>query len=154
MKMYANWVHGNALRVESPENVGRFQHVFSGTNVLMTPGKSSWFHIAVPSPVVIGDVRAQLQRVFILFDIPHAGHITELHLYDGPNKIREIKQLELNGTHIWSLDTINTFNLPSLHSVRWGIGISFLFAAGADTEGGSITPSILIVGSAGGDFMA
>lgn len=78
MKMYASWVHGNALNVESPENVGSYQHVFNGTNVIVTPGKSSWFHIVVPSPVVIGDVRAQLQRVFILFDVPHAGRIASL----------------------------------------------------------------------------
>lgn len=77
----------------------------------------------------------------------------ELQVYDGPNKVQEIKQLELSGSHIWSLDTINTFNLPALHSVRWGISISFLFAADADTQE-PIIPSTLIVGSAGGDFMA
>ncbi|KAH8744155.1 beta-lactamase [Hyaloscypha finlandica] len=152
MKMFANWVHGHALTVESLDCVSRYQHVRGGTEVTVKPGKSSWLHIALPTRVIIDDVRSQLQRIFILFDAQNGGRITEVEIYDGPIKVQDFKQLSLKGTHA-SPDSANTFNLPTLHSVRWGIGISFLFTADTDYEE-PIRPSDLVVSTAGGDFTA
>ena len=116
------------------------------------PGKSSWFHIALPTPVIVGDVRSQLQKVFLLFD-GQGGQIHEVHVYDGSSKVQEFKGLNLSGEHRLSLDGANTFNLATPHTVIWGIGITFSFTADIGFDS-SIPPSRLILGAAGGDFMA
>ena len=153
MKMFANWAHGNSLTVESQDCVSRHQYVRGGTEVEVKPGKSTWLHIALPTPVIINDVRSQLQRIFILFGVQNGGHITEVEIHDGSIKVHEFKQLSLSGIH-QSPDHVNTFNLPTLHSVRWAICISFLFVADPETTGEQARPSDLIVSTAGGDFMA
>ncbi|KAJ9661771.1 hypothetical protein H2198_001736 [Neophaeococcomyces mojaviensis] len=152
MKLYASWTHGNALTVESPENLNRVGHNGWGADMSVKAGKSSWFHIPVPTPVIVGDVRSQFQKFFLLFSAD-GGQIREVHIYDGSSKIQEFNGLNLAGEHRLSLDGANTFNLSTPHVVRWGIGITFAFTAsiGFDSQ---IPPSRLIVASAGADFMA
>ncbi|MBW8879501.1 MAG: hypothetical protein JF614_31595 [Acidobacteria bacterium] len=152
MAKYSSWVHGNALTVESPENLLRVGHYGWGADMLILPGKGSWFHIPLPTPVIVNDVRAHLQRVFILFK-SESGSIRNVHVYDGSSKPQELNDLLLEGEHRLSLDAQNTFPLEKPHTVVWGIGISFYFVAdiGIDTP----TPAArLIVGAAGGDFYA
>ncbi len=152
MKLYASWVHGSALNVESPENLNRVGHNGWGADMSVKPGKSSWFHIAVPTPVIVGDVRSQFSKFFLLFEAS-GGRVQEVHVYDGSVKIQEFKELNFTGPHRVSLDGANTFNLSAAHSVSWGIGITFSFTAdiGFDSQ---IPPSRLILASAGADFFA
>ena len=67
MTFNASWVHGNALTVESPEVLDRVGHAGWGADMRIKPGKASWFHIALPTPVVVGDSQTKLERVFIMF---------------------------------------------------------------------------------------
>lgn len=64
MSFHASWVHGNALTVENPENLNRVGHFGWGADMQVKPGKSSWFHIALPTPVILSDARSNLNRVF------------------------------------------------------------------------------------------
>lgn len=150
MTMHASWVHGNALTVESPENLTRVGHFAWGADMQIKPGKSSWFHIPIPTPVIVDDVRTTVQRVFLLFS-SEWGSIRHVHVTDGSFKIQEFEDLSLDGEHRSSLDGQNMFILAQPHKVRWGIGISFFYTAaiGFDTP---LPPSRLILGSAGGDF--
>ena len=148
----ASWVHGNALTVESPENLAREGHYGWGADMLIHPGKASWFHIPLPTPVIVNDARTSLHRVFLLFK-SESGSIRNLHVYDGSSKPQEFNDLLLQGEHRLSLDAENTFVLEKPHTVVWGIGISFYFVAdvGFDTQ---IPGARLIVGAAGGEFLA
>jgi hypothetical protein len=56
------------------------------------PGQSSWFHIPLATPVIIGDVRAQVQRQFLMFDAS-SGSIRNVHIYDGSGKVQEFNDL-------------------------------------------------------------
>ena len=116
----------------------------------VAPGKVSWFHAALPTPVIIDGVRAKLTRVFLMFEAEQ-GSIRDVHVYDGSSKVQEFSGLNLSGEHRISLDGVNTFNLTAPHTVRFGIGVSFLFIAdiGFDSQ---IPPSRLILGSAGADY--
>lgn len=151
MAMHASWVHGNALTVESPENLARVGHYGWGADMLIRPGKGSWFHIPLPTPVIVGDVRTRLQRVFLLFKSV-SGSIRDVHVYDGSSKPQEFNGGVHQGEHRLGLDGQNTFDLETPHTVVWGIGISFYFIAdiGFDTQ---IAPAQLILASAGGDFL-
>jgi hypothetical protein len=152
MALHASWVHGTALAVENPENLARVGFFGWGGDMLIQPGKSSWFHLPVPTPVIVADTRLKLVRVFVLFKSdPGAGNIRNVHVWDGSAKVTEFNNLNLQGEHRNGLDAQNTFNLPSVHTVAFGIGISFFFQAAVGIDS-PIPPARLIVGTGGGDF--
>jgi hypothetical protein len=53
--LYASWVHGNAVTVETPGvlDVGYYGW---GGDMAIKPGAISWFHIPIPTPVIVNDV--------------------------------------------------------------------------------------------------
>ncbi|ADB38697.1 DUF6623 family protein [Spirosoma linguale] len=150
MAIHASWIQGNALTVESPELLNRIGHFGWGADMSLKPGKGSWFHIPIPSPVLVPEGRTKIQRFFLLFDA-EGGSIRNVHLYDGSAKIQEFNNLLLTGEHRVSIDAQNGFTLSAPHVVAFGIGISFFFIADIGFDS-AIPPSRLIVGSAGGDF--
>ena len=150
MALTAMWVHGTALAVESPENLAGNGRFGWGADIDVKPGKSTWMHIQVPTPVLVGGVQARLLRVFFLFET-FGGRFSEVHVFDGGKKVKEFKGLSLSGKHRAGVDGVNKFDLPTPHKVFLGIGVTALFTAdiGFDT---SIPPTRLIVSAAGGDF--
>jgi hypothetical protein len=150
MTLHASWVHGTALTVEQPENLNRVGHFGWGADMGIVPGKSSWFHVPLPTPVILNGSRSSLLRVFLLFETEQ-GSIRNVHVYDGSGKVQEFNNLFLSGEHRINLDGENTFNLAQPHSVAWGIGVSFFFVAEIGFDS-SIPPPRLILGSAGGDY--
>ena len=152
MVLHATWIHGNALTVESPEHLARVGHFGWGADMAISPGQASWFHIPLATPVIVGDVRTKVQRLFLMFETdPGAGDIRNVHIYDGSGKVQEFNNLNLSGEHRTALDGENTFTLSAPHTVVWGMGISFFFQAAIGIDS-PIPPSRLIVASAGGDF--
>ena len=151
MGFHASWVHGNAITVENPENLERLGHYGWGGDMQVKHGKSCWFHVALPTPVILSDVRTKLVRVFLMFETEQ-GSIRGVHVYDGSAKVHEFNGLMSSGEHRINLDGLNTFNLPAPHTVAFGIGVSFLYIAGIGFDSG-IPPSRLILGSAGGDYI-
>ena len=141
------------MTVESPENLARVGHFGWGADMAIQPGKASWFHIPLPTPVIVGDVRTTVQKLFLMFKSdPGAGEIRAVHVYDGSGKIQEFNDLHLVGEHRTGLDGQNTFNLTAPHSVVWGMGISFFFQAAIGIDS-PVPPARLIVSSAGGDYI-
>ncbi len=116
------------------------------------PGKESWFHIPLPTAVIVGDKRTTVQKLFLLFKID-SGKIRNVHIWDGPSRVQEFDQLDLDGEHWIGLDGQNTFNLAKPHTVLWGMGVSFFFRTSVGFDS-AIPPSRLVVASAGGDFLA
>ena len=89
------------------------------------PGKASWLHIPLPTPVIVADQRSTVQKLFLMF-MTESCSIRQVHSYDGSSKIEELNNLNLSGEHRSSLDAQNTFHLSSPHTVVWGLGITFL----------------------------
>jgi|SRR6476661_1166229 hypothetical protein len=150
MTFDASWVHGTALTVEAPQNLDRVGYFGWGADMQIRPGKSSWFHIPLPTPVITHDVRTTLERVFILFKTD-SGSIRNVHVYDGSAKVHEFNDLLLAGEHRINLDNENRFDLPEPHVVAFGIGISFFYQADIGFDS-AIPPPRLIVATAGGDY--
>ncbi len=152
ISMFASWVHGNALTVESPENLTQIGHYGWGSELLIKPGRGCWFHIPLPTPVIVSDVRVRLQRVFVLFKSdPGGGEIRNLHVYDGSSRPQEFNDLHLSGDHRLGLDCANWFELTKPHPVEWGIGITVFSQATIGFE--PLPPARLIVASAGADYV-
>ena len=150
MSFHASWVHGNALTVENPENLKRIGHLGWGADMQIAPGKASWFHIPLPTPVIPNGTQSSLLRVFLMFETEQ-GSIRNVHVYDGSVKVQAFDDLLLTGDHLHSIDSVNTFNLLKPHSSLFGIGVSFLFIADIGFDS-AIPPSRLVVASAGGDY--
>src|SRR5689334_6640329 len=150
MSFQASWIHGNALTVENPENLNRVVHFGWGADMEVKHGKSSWFHIPLPTPVIVSGARSMLMRVFLM-SMSVVGSIRSVHVYDGSSKVQEFNNLQSTGEHRISLDPVNTFNLTGPHTVIFGIGVSFFYVADIGFDS-IIPPSRLIVASAGGDY--
>jgi hypothetical protein len=148
----ALWTHGNAVTVESPENLKLVRHIAWATELYFIPGRASWAHIPLPTPVILGDVPSKLIRFFLMFRVPkNDGRIRSVHLYDGPARIRAFDGLGQNGEHWNRIDGANTFTLDQPYEVTQGLGISFLFQADIGIDS-TIPPPLLQISSAGGEY--
>jgi hypothetical protein len=150
MSLQASWIHGNALTVEQPENLSHVGHYGWGADMRIVPGKSSWFHVPLPTPVILNDKRSSLLRVFLMFETEQ-GSIRNVHVYDGSSQVQEFNDLFLSGEHRVNLDGQNTFNLAKPHVVAYGIGVTFFYVADIGFDS-NIPPPRLVLGSAGGDY--
>ena len=150
----AMWMHGNAVVVEHPENLFALDRKGWGPEFKLQRGTSSWFHITIPTPLIIENQRSQLVRVFLCFNTPEGdGHISEMHLYDGSDRIHAFDNLFLVGDRrAFLMSGQNTFALPNPRLLNWGLGISFLYQAAPRSEV-SCPPSFLSIAGAGGDFV-
>ena len=120
--------------------------------MLLQPGKASWFHVALPTPVLVAE-RTKLQAVFLLFKTgAEMAIIQTVHLYDGSCKLHEFNDLHLQGEHHLPVDEQNTFTRPTPQELRFGVGISF-FCVAPNSFGDGVNPSQLILASAGADFV-
>jgi hypothetical protein len=147
--LHASWTHGNAVRVETPENFKSIRPMGSGTDLEFVPSRQSWLHIPVPTPVFVRDVRVKVQTLFLLFDSDSA-FLNEVHIYDGAARIHKINTHGSWGHHSNGIDDQNTFKLPTAHSVAFGMSISCLFE-GSDSIEVVVRPKLLVV-AAGADF--
>jgi hypothetical protein len=148
MGRYVSWSHGNALTVESPENLqpGR-QHFGWGTDVIIRSGAGSWFHIPLPVPAVVDDYPVYLKRVFLLFKTEANAFLQHAHIYDGSRRLQEFNDLHFDGDSTALLVPANTFALRSPHVVQRGISLSFFIQGTL----GSL-PNRLVVPAAGAEY--
>jgi hypothetical protein len=50
------------VTVESPENLKLVRHIAWATELYFIPGRASWAHIPLPTPVILGDVHSKLAQ--------------------------------------------------------------------------------------------
>ena len=149
----AMWMHGNTVVVEHPENLLALDHRGWGTEFKLQRGTDSWFHISIPTPLILENQRSQLVRVFLCFNTPESdGHISNVHLYDGCNSFQAFDNLFLVGDRrAFLMNGYNAFALPNPRLLYWGLGISFLYQAALCPEE-PYSPSYFSIAGAGGDF--
>ena len=126
----AMWIHGNAVVVEHPEHLIVLDRRGWGTECQLQRGTKSWFHIAIPTPIIINDQRLHLVRAFLFFNTSQEdGHISEVHVYDGSHRLEAFENLSLAGDCRTFVSGSNTFALPSPRLLYCGLGCSFLYHA-------------------------
>ncbi len=140
---HAMWIHGHSMQIESPENintVGRkgFSIIVNGKG-----GMSSWFHFAIPTPVIVNDNRLRVGSVLVRFKTTDAT-VKAIHVYDGENKIAFNDKLNLSSGQ-WHVERVDVPNNPE---ILWGLGISVLVAFGVEAS------RAIEFSSAGCDFIS
>ncbi len=117
---YASWIHGHSMQIEYPDRLVRHEHNGWGTDIEGLPGTINWFHFAVPTPVIINDVRMQADSVMLCFETGSAdAFIRDVHVYDGRSRIAEF-----NGVNLFGDQPFVRFVLPGVPQMWQGVGIS------------------------------
>jgi len=148
----ASWVHGTAFDCERRSDVHAVERLGWGTRYSADLGRSLWFHIQIPTPVLIDEIRPVCSKVFLLYET--AGcRLRALHVYDGANKILEISNLSGSGNQKESLNSSNSWLLFPCPTVQSGLGLSALIGFQEAPAGGPSTARPWVTFStAGADF--
>jgi len=154
----ASWAHGNAAVMETPRGgddggVFDFNHFGWGTQIVMRPGFSRWFHIALPSPVMLDGKRMKLIRVFLQLRIERLGTVQQVHLWDGQNRVAVETDFKQNPTA--QMPGHRTFELLQPREWFFGAGLSFRLSGTGFANGNFVDnrdAPIFVIGSAGADF--
>jgi len=116
-----------------------------GATFRLEGGKQDWFHIPIPTPVIIEDQHATLVKVMVLFALPDGAAITDVNIWDGPNRI-EIQHPNVTGDRAAGVGSENTFDLNPPVAVHFGVGISLLVENETDSD------ADVYFAGAGGEF--
>lgn len=159
----ASWVHGNAVVAEQPsiEDGGLFgfNHFGWGAQIVMRPGFSRWFHIFMPTPVILDGKRMKLIRVFLQWQ-QIRGHarsalIEDAHLWDGQNRIAKKSNNDFKQNGHATIPGHSTYELHRSREWQFGVGLSFRLGAHGNVGGVFVSNEdapVIVIGSAGADF--
>jgi len=76
-------------------------------------------HFAIPTPIIINDVRLKAQSALIRFSTGPQASIGAIHVYDGETRIYQRNGIALTGTLQLDREV-----LPDVPEVKFGTGIS------------------------------
>lgn len=117
---YASWIHGHSMDIESPDRIASQWCAGFGFTVEGKPGTTNWFHFAIPTPVIINNVRLRPSSVMLRFTTGSLdAFVTNVHIYDGENKIAEYNNLTLSLSN-----PLARFVVPTQPLMGYGLGIS------------------------------
>ncbi len=117
---YASWIHGHSVNVEYPDRILNerrtgFSFAFDGK-----PGTINWFHFAIPTPVIINDVRMRASSVMLIFNTGSVdAFVRDVHVYDGATRIAVHDNVNLSKNH-----PFERFVIPDTPQMLLGLGIS------------------------------
>ena len=138
---HAMWIHGHSIRVEYPDRMDSTVRRGYYARLDGKAGTRNWFHLAIPTPVIVEDNRLRIDSVMLRFRTSGAT-VTAVHVYDGESKIASHDGLSLHPDG-WAFER---FVVPAGPEIRWGLGIS------CKCEFGAGLSRRLEISSAGGDF--
>jgi hypothetical protein len=142
---YASWIHGHSMQIENPDRVTSVWRAGFYISLLPAPGISTWCHFAIPTPVIINDVRLRADSVMLCFKTGCAdAWINAVGVYDGSTLIAFYDKLKMSGDH-----PFERFAVPNTPAVGMGIGISIGISCGV--EQGDLDHSMQFI-AAGCDF--
>ncbi len=147
MAKHAMWIHGHAVRAQREGYA--ISKAFLGWGAVYQMNGGEWFHIAIPTPVIVNSIDMNLQKVFVLYKTSGTSKITSVHLWDGPTKIQAFDGLALSGNHLSQIDNSNSWIVNPIH-IKWSLGISVHVDFGPLSQIG--VPDITFA-SAGADFV-
>ena len=140
---HAMWIHGTSVHEEFTNRLKYMRRLGYYSLFEGKPGTTNWFHFAIPTPVIVNGKRLRLDSVLLTFSANADVWVTNVHIFDGHQKIEEFNNLAMTGTHWWErFDVLNKY-------VRRGVGVSIGVKFGTDE---SKSHYILFV-SGGGDFI-
>ncbi len=156
MALETTFAHGNVVvpqnagggNISSPGPLANVNGV-AWTDVLGLPfgwgkafrGKSGnqvWFHGTIPTPVHLESARTLVQDAFFLTSSEAGAAVTEVHIWDGPDRLAVFSGLHTAGDHAHTLQPgVNAFQPRiggALHAMSFGLSISMLVNFSAEAN--------------------
>jgi hypothetical protein len=125
---YASWIHGHSMQIEYPDRLAEQHPMGFHMHVEGKPGTVNWFHFAIPTPVIINDVRLRADAVIVNFETGSADAIVrDVHIYDG-----DVGVVEHNGVNLTGQNWFYRFEIPTRPEMWQGIGVSIGVAFGIE----------------------
>ena len=125
---HAMWIHGHTMQIEYPDRVASERRTGFSINIEGKPNSTNWFHFAIPTPVIVNDVRLRADSVMLRFKTYSAdAWVRDVHVYDGETRIAVHDKVNLSKDHLFE-----RFYIPDRPEVLWGIGISIGVACGVE----------------------
>ncbi len=125
---HAMWIHGHSMQIEYPDRVASQWRAGFSINVEGKPSSTNWFHFAIPTPVIVNDVRLRADSVMLRFKTYSVdAWVRDVHVYDGEALIAAHNGVNLSKDHLFE-----RFLIPDRPEVLWGIGISIGVACGVE----------------------
>ncbi len=94
---YASWIHGHSMQIEYPDRIANQRRTGMSFDIEGIPGTDNWFHFAVPTPVIINDIRMQAHQVMLCFKTGSIdAFLRDVHVYDGVTRIAEFNDINLS----------------------------------------------------------
>lgn len=125
---YASWIHGHSMQIEYPDRVPYQRRTGMSFDIEGNPGTDNWFHFAIPTPVIINDVRMRASSILLSFKTFSVdAWVRHVHVYDGVYRIGTFDDVNL------SLDQpVVRLELPDRPAAGFGLGISLGVAFGVE----------------------
>ena len=140
----ASWIHGTAIQIEVPENIEFVRRFGFFTRIIGRPNTTNWLHFAIPTPVIVNNVRKTVGPCMLRFSTGGVGALVrDVHLYDG-----EVRVVAHNGVNLSGSQPFTRFGIAHAPKVLWGVGISIGVTFGNGTAASRTMDFI----SAGCDF--
>lgn len=142
---HAAWTHGSGVQVELDANVEFIRRYGFYTRIIGRPNTTNWYHVAVPTPVIMSGSRLTWHRAMLRFVTGSANTmVRDVHVYDGSSRIIAHQNVNLSGSQ-----GMPVFGVPHKPPVYWGAGISI----GVTTGEGTASERRIDLISAGVDFI-
>ncbi len=125
---HAMWIHGHSMQIEYPDRLASQWRAGFSITVEGKPSSTNWFHFAIPTPVIVNDVRLRADSVMLRFKTSSVdAWVRDVHVYDGEKLIAAHDKVNLSKDHLFE-----RFLIPDRPEVQWGIGISIGVACGVE----------------------
>jgi hypothetical protein len=125
---YASWIHGHSMQIEYPDRIASMRRAGFSIDVEGKPGTTNWFHFAIPTPVIIDDVRLRADKVLLRFTTGSVdAFVRHVHVYDGEKLIAEHNNVNLSKEN-----PLAGFVVPDRPLILLGLGISIGVAFGVE----------------------
>jgi hypothetical protein len=117
---HASWIHGHSMEIEYPDRMASAIRRGYAFQVEGKPGTNNWFHFAIPTPVIIDDVRLQIDSVMLRMTTGSVdSFVRDVHIYDG-----EVRIAVHNDVYLMEDNGFVRFEVPETPYLLWGLGIS------------------------------
>lgn len=126
---YASWIHGHSMQIEYPDRIASQRRAGFCMRLEGKSGTNNWFHFAIPTPVIINDVRLRVDSVLLRFTTGSIdAFVDNVHVYDGEVLIAAHNNLGLSLSN-----AMERFAVPNKPFMQWGLGISIGVGFGVES---------------------
>ncbi len=126
---YASWIHGHSMQIEYPDRILNLWRAGFSVSFDGKPGTSNWLHFAIPTPVIINDVRMRASSVMLIFKTGSVdAFVRDVHVYDGATRIAVHDNVNLSKDQPFT-----RFVIPDTPQMSLGLGISIGVGFGVES---------------------